>query len=441
MAIDAGELRPRIDLNSFKTSHLNMSNGRVYREVFGQEGWDYFKACARREDTAGFNPQAINNEFVARFGMYSGMPETTNQGVFYDHWVAQVDRGKEIISKAIKTIAPHREELLQPLSNPLYNPVDVIRLLGTPTAEPGDSFKGVSPELKHTAATVMLLANFSGELAVALPSNRFKVRAGDMTTHFENTLFQGRNEGETEKVKMYSDHDLRTNSLLQHGRDLGSLPIGSRRFEHVVKARKTQRGDQFFYEGGIKSADSAALKVLRYQLGRSGEVGEGADLTLNLPDYVRFRFVSLEKGSESLLNLKMDVLRSLFDFPGGIKDVQYRGATKGSLGSSDMSLERVYVRMPHFDGRKVELMFMTHDQLVDQYREVGDVDPWTGIRTGKAHSLYDIRRNAELATEVLFPQAVYGVSLVKDIMEASESAARKLETEGLVDQNGGFGLN
>lgn len=395
------ERRPTLPLSLITNPQSDAVRG-VVRDLYGEVGLEYYEQIRttpiRLEDRAFVLERrpVVDSVYFQRTRRRLGLTPGTEPQVFRDSNIAANDF----------VIGLHREllsgyddvsRLKNPVENCNYHPARVIEILADPNMD-----RVVKWEMKRK----MLVAETAGYLALLVINEDIGRRVEEIGQHLDRNLYSRRARvAETFEYRIDAYHHRRTNLYIKPEDAKTMSPDSLVVREHVLQPRLVDGIGFVMTDMRTKTLDSAISKVLVKGLFSPND-SDNLHPLKDASDSAGIMF--MVTGGVDMIRQVMDravgVLRNSPD--GRASSVKPDNEILQTRGSSPaFKTFRLQVKMKGLSVR-LELMFYDIEAHLNQRLHVGGVDTKTGLHTGSAHALYQLRRLGNLA-EILFPKDFY----------------------------------
>lgn len=273
-------------------------------------------------------------------------------------------------------------------------PSDLFRYLSRPP-------ENIDSTLAYETHRHALLLHISFMLNARTLNGRLRTRLSDVHHTLNRDFFEGK-EGSGDRVVRESVHDDETNTSIGLPGDFKSIPATAHIKQVPFTARTLKEGGYVYTSPRKKDDRTAIIKAILK--GREKGI---ISTDVGVLDPVGMIIVALDNRVEAKELAEKAVKILIIDDNLDIDEIEDDDETEVDHGQSNAV---------NFDARKrlwftnvpvpVELIFYNLSTYLNSRYEVGERDKNSGLYMGRAHSLFEIRREREVAP-IIFPEFVY----------------------------------
>lgn len=369
------------------------------------------------ESDAQAKAEEINKYVLGAIGRYHKWPNGAEPPPFYTEqfYMQQQKQANGVIEYLVDLLpeARHHWGLKGEISGPSDEPNYLFGLL----SDPPDS---IDSTLTYESHRLVLLSILAGRINAANLNGRLNSVGSKFLDLFNQNLFEGV-KGRGMPFDLESFHHNATNEVAVPGSSpftahLKRIPFTARVIKDVGLVHISSRK---------KDDRISIIKSIATALDRGGEIN-----TDSIKDKIGMMFVLLEDivTAKYLADRVVSVMEA---GPKRIRRVDIEDEVEQDRGQSPafkFDARRViwfYDKDGGEDPVPFELIILKKANYLNSILEVGTMDSQTGLYTGMAHDLFDLKRARKVAP-VLFPEEVYGVSLDAVIAKQSQHVALDL---------------
>jgi hypothetical protein len=270
----------------------------------------------------------------------------------------------------------------------------------------------------------VLLTRIIAEGAARNINGKLDEELSDINDFLDEHLYTDPYIGQRRRESFFAQHDDKTNTVLEMGTE---IKVGTHTKRHIFPVR-TMVGERPVYaEIRKKDPISEGLKSLK----KAVAFNKGwVDVTGDVQDNTGMQIVALDGGPiDPLMDNFVDVLAG---YPAGIRRIEEDDdVNKGGGQAENTRFRRLQIWIGDMPV-PFEVKFEQVDDHLNSQVEVGEKSPKTGLYSGRAHSLYELRRIHDVMP-ILFPRALYKVDTLTAIKQRMDKKAQELREMDIVD--------
>lgn len=404
-------LRPRAGDRSPETNSQIVS---LMKDFFGMGGMRYYLGM-RRGDVFSEEKVEKESEKVDKYALDSikrefNLPEGFDR-LTYVSGQKQAIGVPSYYTHLLPDLA-HYLDLKNEVRLVSDRPSALLKLLSKPS-------ESIDPTLAYEVHRHTILSYLSGQINTRTLNGRLLSVLSEVYQRMSDKLFEGP-QGWGERFRSNSIHDDETNTVVGFA-DNGDRVEATSHVKNIVFNVRKIADAGYVYVSPRKKDDRVALIKA---VAKAQENGGIININNDVLDGIGIMMVLMEDQviPEELAERVVALVRS--DPKNKVIEVANEDLTGTDHGQSP---EYKHVcRRIKLEGVSIpfELIVLDRKSYLNSILEVGIRDPKTGLYTGRAHTLFELRRAAKVARR-FFPEEIYPVDLNYSFVKQSRREARE----------------